>query len=83
MNREDGGPAFPGLEEFQIFDEDSGRYVDHYAPANGMSLRDWFAGQALIAMHGHKAVENTERGVAWLADHAYLVADAMLKERAK
>ena len=48
---------------------------------HGMSLRDYFAGQALVALGGHKAV--TARGIPWLAEHAYMVADAMLAERSK
>ncbi len=40
----------------------------------GMSLRDWFAGQALVRMQGTPAKT---------AEWAYKVADAMLAERAK
>lgn len=40
-----------------------------------MSLRDWFAGQALVAMMG--GAQNPEQA----AFFAYQVADAMLKER--
>jgi hypothetical protein len=46
---------------------------------NGMSLRDWFAGQALNACldyHGPK--EPSEAAVS-----AYAIADAMVKERSK
>ena len=45
----------------------------------GMTLRDYFAGQALVALGGHKAVTN--RGIAWLVNHAYMVADGMLVAR--
>ena len=47
----------------------------------GMSLRDWFAGQALAVFSSDKTriypvtAENMSRS-------AYLIADAMLKERA-
>ncbi len=43
----------------------------------GMSLRDWFAGQALMAMvvKGHCIDSNVS--------DAYKYADAMLKERSK
>ena len=45
-------------------------------PADGMTLRDYFAGQALIALTGelmpHKA-----------AEEAYTIADAMLARREK
>lgn len=47
----------------------------------GMTLRDYFAGQALVALGDHGAV--TSRGIPWLAEHAYMVADAMLAERSR
>lgn len=60
----DGGPAFPGGYEECL---------------DGMSLRDWFAGQALTTV-SHIAT------TAAAADHAiaarcYDVADAMLMEK--
>lgn len=45
----------------------------------GMSLRDYFAAQALVALGDHKAVE--ARGIPWLAEHAYMVADALMEAR--
>jgi hypothetical protein len=47
----------------------------------GMSLRDLFPMEAMKALGGHKAV--TSRGIPWLVEHAYMVADAMLVERDK
>lgn len=47
----------------------------HPASAPGMTLRDWFAGQAL-AMSQPDSPEH-------LADWVYRVADAMLAERSK
>lgn len=41
---------------------------------DGMSLRDYFAGQALISMVGHSVN---------IAEEAYKVADAMLEARTK
>lgn len=45
---------------------------------HGMSLRDWFAGQALTGL-----LHTTEAGSAWkaVAIEAYLMADAMLAQR--
>lgn len=68
----DGGPAFPvpNLEDDPSF--------------NGMTLRDYFAAQALpIAWSaydkGHTGQpECVEQSIA---HHAYLIADAMLKAR--
>ena len=58
----DGGPAFP-----------SDRFGER-----GMSLRDWFAGQALA---GLIACPNTSGGEKDFARNAYKLADAMLAER--
>lgn len=44
-------------------------------------LRDYFAAQALIALGSHKAV--TARGIPWLTEHAYMVADAMMEQRTR
>jgi hypothetical protein len=70
MSANDGGPAFP-----------RGATNGYGSTQEGMSLRDHFAGQALIALGAHKAV--TARGIPWLVEHAYMVADAMLTERTK
>lgn len=52
---------------------DDGRPSDGY----GMTLRDWFAGQAI----SNPNLLALKREVA--ADYAYRMADAMLAERAK
>lgn len=46
----------------------------------GMTLRDWFAGQALISAKDLNPQPFTDEN---LAKAAYSMADAMLKERAK
>lgn len=56
----DGGPAFP-----------CGRYKEY-----GMTLRDYFAGQALASMRAEFVTDRT-------AQLAYEYADAMLAEREK
>lgn len=63
----DGGPAFPGV----------GHANNVLLP--GMSLRDWFAGQALAAIFSFDQTE-TPGEVAKLA---YQHADAMLAARQK
>lgn len=47
----------------------------------GMSLRDWFAGQALAGMIAHDNAGDMEDDI--LARTAYRTADAMLAERTK
>lgn len=63
MADNDGGPAFPRIDTAVS------------APQSGMTLRDWFAGQALIAL------TQTLLDEFMVAHDAYRLADAMLKER--
>ena len=71
MAKNDGGPAFPGGD---------GAYGGGPNHAQGMSLRDWFAGQALIGVIG--AATTTELTMKSIAT-AWSIADAMLAERDK
>jgi hypothetical protein len=64
----DGEPAYPSVLP--------GSYV-------GMSLRDYFAGQALAGYCASQHPAVTQRGTAWVVEHAYIAADAMLTEREK
>ena len=66
----DGGPAFPWREE-----DGEGGYNQHV----GMSLRDWFAGQALAGIMAGGT--DTSNAVEWAPEEAYAVADAMLAAR--
>lgn len=53
---------------------------DNTTGGSGMTLRDYFAGQALMGMLAdHTGVPIPER----FAQLSYEIADAMLKERAK
>lgn len=61
--KNDGGGAFP---------VECNGYVQP-----GMTLRDWFAGQAIAWL------TCPPRDFAFMAREAYLLADAMLKERDK
>lgn len=80
--RSDGGPAFPTHLEDQFIQTPNGgwgRAAEYgWESKPGMSLRDWFAGQALIGLLAH-GLANKEK----IAGHAYDYADAMLAERAK
>lgn len=83
--RDDGGPAFP----LNVAIDPSGDiYNSGSVPdGRGMTLRDWFAGQALVALASVAASlphDDTEESFStWLAAGCYEVADAMLAERAK
>lgn len=68
---DDGGPAFPS--------NDDGIQND------GMTLRDWFAGQALAGLLGNADyklhAEDGEDIPKLIAAQVYEMADAMLKAR--
>lgn len=67
---DDGGPAFPVL-----YGQTNG--------LDGMSLRDWFAGQALIGfadLVSHKFPDQTMKVIA---ERSYQMADAMIAAREK
>jgi NTP pyrophosphatase (non-canonical NTP hydrolase) len=71
---DDGGPAFPKTGNFN--NDQSGEYdsVDR----EGMTLRDWFAGQALAGWFASPACQGS---VEDSAIGAYKAADAMLAAR--
>lgn len=74
--RNDGGSAFP------LAPQDT-------HPEWGMTLRDWFAGQALAGLTANPEEAKGTRNLSLAkttetaAKAAYLLADAMLVERAK
>lgn len=74
IDEKTGGPAYPISIDMK---DGSGWH------AMGMTMRDWFAGQALaglLAFHGSYGLGN---GPGSCAPRAYEMADAMLKERFK
>ena len=74
---DDGGPAFP--RPSTVWNLPDGRQTGT-EDQTGMSLRDWFAGQALAGMLADPEVD-ARTGLIAIA--AYQIADAMLKERSK
>lgn len=78
-DHDDGGPAYP-----IPVDDRPGAYEAH----PGMSLRDWFAGQALAGLCGNPGgpfQANERSGWAivncspeFIADECYKLADAMI-----
>ena len=70
MTKETGGPAFPISGQFSTRD--------------GMTLRDWFAGQALMMIITDGYVDFQNAG--WqkrISSSAFEIADAMIAERDK
>jgi hypothetical protein len=78
--QKDGGQAFPGIDIV---------CGDNALGSKGMSLRDWFAGQALVALVsgqdrvliGNYCSESGKEIATVCADWSYAQADAMLKAR--
>lgn len=83
----DGGTAFPAFAPTLVYSSEADR-AGHFqpVPTGGMTLRDYFAGQALSAVIAYE-----DRGLAQedalpypsIAREAYAIADAMLAEREK
>lgn len=72
--RKDGGSAFPGE-----YAERNGMHSTRKVSPKGMTLRDYFAGQAMLMIpHMGNGDELEPREVA---HDAYRMADAMLAER--
>lgn len=81
--KNNGGPAFAALATTPMGDV-------HHQP--GMTLRDWFAGQALAGLCGNPGGPfQANSSIGWdivnseprhVAGWAYSLADAMLAERA-
>lgn len=68
MKIDTSGPAFPFIEP-----------VTECSVAPGMTLRDYFASQAMIAIP--RLSGGCELGAKDMAHDAYLIADAMLEAR--
>lgn len=72
----DGGPAFPCTDE-----------ASYEQPNRGMTLRDYFAAQAMnaflrdVQFAAQPIDRDTQRILDSAAQHSYAMADAMLKAR--
>ena len=74
MSRTDGGPAFPVQRD---------QSTSVITGTKGMSLRDWFAGQALQAIIPRAPSDAAQKNGKHYAKIAYKMANAMLDERAE
>lgn len=78
--RDDGGPAFPAPDLGEMHLKDRSAY-------SGMTLRDYFAAEALDGVMGLVAARQHDLGIVrpsgadGIAYSAYEIADAMLKAR--
>ena len=71
--KDDGGPAFPVIPPLG---PDGTSAVGYPFVGGGMSLRDYFACQAMPVIYGQ-----TSKGFAHIGKLAYELADAMLAAR--
>ena len=75
MSAPDGGPAFPVPNDVREIDGGSGTIQA------GMTLRDWFAGQALQSYLAGRNCDLRETNRGSVAKTCYAYADAMLAAR--
>ena len=75
MNPDDGGPAYPSGKSEKTGYENTLPYYE------GMTLRDWFAGQALGHIPALLDANEKNKSVKQIAEWSYQVADAMLAAR--
>ena len=74
MSDKTGGPAFPN---------ESAMYTEQRL---GMTLRDYFAAKAMQSMLANPSLKNNDKSISdaeAIANAAFIMADAMLSERAK
>ncbi len=84
----DGGMAFPGFEYTEgrgSLKASSPNYNEWENYSTGMTLRDWFAGQSVIAIMSSPKRINSDQALDQdqVAQMAYAIADAMIAERGK
>lgn len=78
MNGNTGGPAFPGLKATKVDRCGNSVHVEAYEAVGGLTMRDFFAANALPAVVAMNYVQNDD---ASTARRAYALADAMLAAR--
>ena len=68
---------------YDILHDSFGKFAGLITKSSGMTLRDWFAGQALNGITSGNGIDWTQVKGDVVAGAAYEFADAMLAERAK
>ena len=77
----DGGAVFPVYDI--MHDVKTGLFAGLGTKSEGLSLRDFFAGQALVGLLSGNCFNLYEAGSKGFAKEAYCLADAMLTQREK
>lgn len=86
---DDGGAAFPVdpmIIPYKMSERGASESGGTFRPgSHGLSIRDWFAGQALMGILAcpHNSVVDGISTKSSVSKVAYLLADAMLAERKK
>jgi hypothetical protein len=84
-----GGAAFPSRGGMMVYVPETARdQIENAITAldqqyTGMTLRDYFAAQALATVPAYPFEDVCTWAPADIARHVYMLADAMLAERAK
>jgi hypothetical protein len=73
-------PAFPSVKAKYGYEGD---YQGLEEDEPGMSIRDYFAGQALAGLCANTSLDVIKEKAKAFAIHSYVFADAMLEEREK
>ena len=87
MNKDTGGPAFPGKQKALMIQAEHREIASQYEiEHNGMTLRDYFAAKAMQGLIGcpdWRESMDEHNASDFTAFSAYVMADAMLKARKK
>lgn len=76
MTKDAGGPAFPG----EVY-SGTANGVKQFEPHSGMTLLDWFAGQALLGLLSNPRTKHVIADE--VSKNCYGMAKAMLAEKRK
>lgn len=77
MNIFENPPAFPVELDYKLEPGEAQQTGERFAQFPGMTLRDWFAGQAIAGL----LASDTKASHSEFAAHSYKTADAMLSYR--
>jgi hypothetical protein len=93
MSKTDGGPAYPckitpsSADEIKAMRDETGLSMadakELASNHTGMTLRDWFAGQALVGLLSFCGTASFGNAANSTVIRSYEIADAMLAERSK
>lgn len=78
----DGGPAFPQLEVISCERDGHGDLIEPFTSVvGGITLHDWYAGQALIGLLSGQYAGSSKYNFSEVPTEAHSIADAMIAAR--